>query len=831
MFRGPPTPGTATRRGRPRPPEPVVPADRAVPARHVRPGPQGLCLGLLLLAAAALCPPPAGGQDTSPSKIIRAIEIRGLVRMPESELLSRLGRKIRIGEVYDPAAVSEETGRLYSLGSFRQVEPRVEDFEDGVKLIFLVEEKPTVRRVRLVGRSELTRSHIVSDEPGMLTREGALFNEYWVRRDQAMIRDKYLEAGYLFADVRAEEEVRRGGVDVTFRIFEGTRVRIREVSFVGNRAISSGELLDLMSTREKDFWFFGLVRPGFYDPEDLQKDLLTIKQYYRRFGYFDVLAEPRSIRFDDAKERLLVEIRIEEGPVYEFKGYRFSGNAVFTEQTLRKLTSAQPGKPFNMDQMEKDRQEILKYYGDRAYIFAKVEPQFENDYDSDAVWVHLEIDEDNEIYIEHVHVQGNLKTQDRVIRRELEFYPNEKVDREKMEKSRSNLARLQLFRDISYDFEEAEGGDPSSRDIVVRVDEESSGQLIVGFGVTSGFGIIGNLSITKRNFDIADLPDSLYDIPDSFTGAGQTLHITAQPGTQRSLYRLTFVEPYIFDTRNSLSLSASKLDLIREDWDEDRAAFHPRLGHAFDFDRDFRVWLGSRLEEVEVKEIEPTAPPDVVASAGHSTVISLNTDLGYNKVLYEPYEGAYDGHSQGIFYEYAGGPLGGQVDFHKVELSNDFYFPLYVHKEGNLHHVISLRNRFGVIDPHGDDDFIPIFERYFLGGPRDVRGFRFRGLGPHVNDTPTGGTTKWWGNVEYTFPIFQKILRGVIFFDYGNLQLSDSFAELDLSRMRYAAGGGLKINFPWLGQPLPIALYFGVPISKEDGDRERLFLFTIGTPF
>ena len=824
----------------------VDPMNGTEPSRMSRLGTFALALGLALLPAwvadvgrsATRFGVPGGtamrnaavllGQEgNAEGNAIRKIEIRGLTRTPESELLSRLSGRVRIGEPYSREAVDEETRRLFNLGQFLRIRrPIVEEFEDGVKIIFVVEEKPFVRSVRFPGRQQLSRDYLLKGDTPLLTRENDLYNPYWVQQDEQGLREKYRDKGYFFAEIRSEVQMTEGGIEVTFTIREGSRVLIRSVEFVGNRSIDSSELLRIMSTREKDFWFFGLRHSGYYDSDELQRDILNLKMYYRQFGFFDVWVEPESIELSPDKTELHVRIRIEEGPVYLFRGYRFTGNAVFSDTTLRKLSTARIGSPFDRESLNRDIAEIKKYYGDRAYVFARIEPELEYSEDKAEVHVRLDVREDNEIYIHHVRVQGNLKTQDRVIRRELEFYPGERVDQRDLVKSRSNLARLGIFRDITYDYE----GTGEFRDVVVNVDEDTSGQLIVGFGVTSGFGIIGNLTITKRNFDITDWPDSIYGIQDRFTGAGQTLHVVMQPGTRRSLYRLTFIEPYIFDTRNELSLSASSLDLIREDWDEDRATAAPTISHSFDFDRDFRVSLGMRFENVEVKDIEPTAPQAVLDSAGHSAVVALNTGLSYNKALFEPYEGPYDGHQEVIYYEYAGGFLGGDVDFHKVEVTNDFFFPLYVHEENNLHHVISLQNRFGLIEPHTSRDFIPIFERYFLGGPQTVRGFRFRGLGPHENGTPFGGTAQLWGNIEYTFPIFQKVLRGVVFFDYGNL--APSLDDFDFSQMRYAAGGGVRLMFPFLGgQPLPIGLFFGVPLHKEDGDRSRLFLFTIGTPF
>jgi outer membrane protein insertion porin family len=488
-----------------------------------------------------------------------------------------------------------------------------------------------------------------------------------------------------------------------------------------------------------------------------------------------------------------------------------------------------PGQPFSFDAVQRDQKEIEAYYGDRAYIFAKVNTKPEWEMQGHDVHVRFDIEEANEIFIEEIKIRGNEKTQDRVVRRELEFYPGERVDLSKLTKSRSNLNRLQFFKSVDYTFEN--GSSPSQKHLVVNIEEETAGRLMLGFGVTSGFGIIGNFRIIKQNFDFLDWPDSFYDIPESFTGAGQTLDLRAEPGTQRSLYRFSFTEPYIFNTRNALTLSASRLTILRNDYDEDRSTFSPRLAHAFDFDRDLVLALSYRIEEVEISDLEADAPADAFAVRGFTTVSAASVGLRHDKVLYEYMEGAYEGVANVLSFEYGGGALGGDVDFYKPEVANEFYYPLYTSGRGPaaLHHVVSIVNRFGIIEPHSGADPIPIFERVFLGGANTVRGFDFRGLGPHDGNDPIGGTAWLWGNVEYSFPILLRFLRGVVFFDYANL--SEDIDSFDFSEMRYSVGGGLRLTFPLPGNPIPIGLYLGFPIKKEDEDETKTFSFTIGVPF
>ena len=548
-------------------------------------------------------------------QIIRHITIEGLTRSAEPELLAQL--TIRIGTRYSTEKLREEIGRLYRTGRFFRILPtKVETYGDGVWVRIRVKEKPRVRQLRFVAVDTESREPSLgtkSMEEAISTRTRGELTLFTLKLDAENIAQLYRDEGYVFVSVEHAVEDVSGGVRVSFLISEGPRVRIQNIFFEGNRTIPEGTLESLIATKEQDF-FFGLFNPGYYDGDELKQDLQKIESYHRSVGYFDVQAAVTGLKFYDGNRQLDIRIRIEEGPRYTFEGYEFDGNVIFPDSVLRQLVHEKPGIHFSSQLVEQDRKEILRYYNDRAYIDARVDPKPVYSEDREVVTIRFDIQEGHEITVEQVLVQGNFQTQDRVIRRELEFFPGEKVSGAKLEKSRSNLARLGFFRDIRFDF--APGSDNDLRNVLVNVEEQPTGRLLIGFGLTSGFGVIGNFAITKQNFDITDYPDSIYDIPDSFTGAGQTLNIVLQPGTQRSLYQFSFTEPYLFETRNSLTLRARSISILRRDYDEGRISFTPTIAHAFDFDRDLVLSVGARIEEVEIDRVEFDAPPDAFAAAG-----------------------------------------------------------------------------------------------------------------------------------------------------------------------------------------------------------------------
>lgn len=782
-------------------------------------------LSLLLFAACAtgLCQ-----QSPLSGKLIRKISIEGLAKTSESELLGRLG--FRIGERYNPEAVELEAARLFALGKFKRVlGPYESKYEDGVAIRFVVEEKPLVFKISYQGlhSGAITENDLLTGVPSLRVLEGDLFNEYMIRQDKQSIRKKFLDKGFLFVEIDHQVETTSRGVEVTFRIFEGTQVGIEDIRFSGNETFSKSELLDQMTSKERKFWLLDWVMPTHFSPKNLQADIGILKKFYRQHGFRDVQIESQSVELRPGKEGVDIEILVREGEQYTFEGYTFSGNSVFSDQVLFELTTSITGTPFNQEALQGDQDAILNYYKDRAYLFAKVTPKFVHSLDKAALRIQFNIEENNEIYINKIKIKGNLMTQDRVIRRELEFYPGEKIDNSRLVKSKSNLNRLGIFPRVDYTYEPTP--QPAYRDVTVNVAElPRYGSLMLGFGLSQGYGVFGQIQFTKRNFDILDTPDSVYDLLTAFTGAGQSLTLRLSPGTIWSRYQLTFVEPYLFDTRNSLRLHAQSIKWWRYRWSERYTGFLPRISHAFDFDRDLRIALGARIENVNVGDLEDDAPADVFAAEGDTLIMGLSLGLDYDKAFYHPTAGPYGGHREKLEYKIAGSFMGSDLDYHHLTFGQNLYFPVYT-QENEDNHVIALKANFGVIEPFGDTEEIPIFERFFMGGPHTVKGFRHRGLGPHDNGEPIGATAQIWGTAEYSFPVFEQLLRGVAFFDYGNLQ---NLSDFNMDKMRYVVGAGLRLNFPLLGgAPIPIGLYFGSPLKREPEDETRFFLFSLGHMF
>jgi outer membrane protein insertion porin family len=357
--------------------------------------------------------------------------------------------------------------------------------------------------------------------------------------------------------------------------------------------------------------------------------------------------------------------------------------------------------------------------------------------------------------------------------------------------------------------------------------------VVVGGGISSNDGLVGQFRLSFGNFDIADLPESFGDLlsGNAFVGAGQKLLLSWQPGTEYQQARVMFADPYIFDTQYSFSIDFFLYERERDHHDEDRSGVRLAIGKNLTDRLSARLLL--RMEEVDIDDLSSSAAPDVVAVAGKNDVHSLSLKMFYDHT--DRPRLPSEGYSLSGSVEVAGGFLGSDWSFVKGELGGAYYHPLFETGDGRKH-VLGFGLNVGAVDATGGDDVVPLFERFYAGGRNSVRGFGYRGLGPTQGDTEVGGEFSVVANVEYTFPIYQmveqgqpfEVLRGVLFVDVG--KVAYDLNDIGDAKWRSAAGFGFRLSLPALGS-VPIALDFGFPLSKEDGDDTQVFSFSMATSF
>ena len=355
----------------------------------------------------------------------------------------------------------------------------------------------------------------------------------------------------------------------------------------------------------------------------------------------------------------------------------------------------------------------------------------------------------------------------------------------------------------------------------MNAEETQTGRLMIGAGVNSNAGLVGNIVVDEQNFDITRLPTSWDDIRNgtAFRGAGQRFRLEAAPGTELQRYTATFQEPYLFDTRVGLSTSASYFTRYFYDWAEGRVGGRVGLGYQFVFAPDFSVNTGFRGESVDVFNPRVPGVPDIENMTGTNSVYGFSGGL-----IHDTRDSPFlptEGHLATVEFE----QVIGTFIYPRGVFEARQYFLLNQRPDGSGRHVLSLGTVLGFSGPD-----TPSYDNFYAGGYNTLRGFVFRGASPRQQSTTNpgqeaivGGPFEWLNTVEYMFPITaDDSLRGVVFTDFGTVE-----SNVTIKNMRVAPGFGLRITMPALG-PAPIALDFAVPVSYADFDSQQLFSFFVG---
>jgi outer membrane protein insertion porin family len=351
-------------------------------------------------------------------------------------------------------------------------------------------------------------------------------------------------------------------------------------------------------------------------------------------------------------------------------------------------------------------------------------------------------------------------------------------------------------------------------DIHIQGDETQTGKLMLGVGVNSDAGVVGNVVIDERNFDWTQLPTSWEDVRTgkAFRGNGERFRIDASPGSQVNRYLVSWQNPYFLDRPVSLSLSGSFFDRRFRDWDEQRMGGRVGLGYQW-VERDMSATLTYRGENVNIRNISaPGVLPALDAVVGdnslHGFGLTVIRDTRDNPFLA----------TQGHYLQISGEQVIGSFDYPRVDLDARKYFLLHERPDHSGRHVLSLSSTIGYTGTH-----TPIYENYFAGGFSTLRGWDFRGASPVINGIQAGGQFQWLNSAQYLFPITaDEMLHGVVFCDFGTVEQTVTIKDF-----RVAPGAGLRITVPAMG-PAPIALDFAWAVSKAPTDDTQVFSFSLG---
>ena len=765
---------------------------------HVR-----IFLVILLAGSASLVPPQVEAADAPVGgDVVAEVRVRGNARLTAGAVLVDV--KTRVGDAYDDAIVRADQQRLLSTGRFESVLVQKLETDAGVIVTFVVRERPIVANLTFRGNKAFTVAELSKE---LTFGAGSPLQRYAVEQGRARLLEKYRESGFYFAQVEYDAKAFTENEEAVYEIVEGPRVRIKKIRIEGNEYFSRWRLRQGINTRAR-IW---PIIPGYMNAEEMERDVHSIRNLYIQEGFLDVEVD-RKLDFSDDKKSVRLTFVVREGPRYRIDRIVFEGSRLLSDEDLQRRLKLAAGDFYTAIEVRRDVEALVNTYGEFGYIEAQVAAERRFKEAAGVVDLIFRIRESDQYQIGKVIIRGNSLTQSRVIRRELRFYPEQLFNMVAVRESERRLMESRLFEEVTVS---PTGRLAGVRDVLVQVKEGRTANFMIGVGVSSQTGLLGNIAFEQRNFDLFGWPKSWRDVTEgrAWKGAGQTLSVTAEPGTELMRFHVDWYEPYLFDLPYSLGTRAFVFTQNREKY------FETRYGGVVSVGRKFpNRWYGelsTRIEGVDISGLDSTAPPEVRAVQGTHAMLGIKGSLTRNRTdsRWLPSTGDV----VRVSYE----QVVGDFNFGKAVGEYKIYRTLYVDALDRKH-ILSGRGSIGQI--FGD---APIFERFYGGGIGSVRGFRYRGISPRSAGTTDqiGGNFMAFLGAEYNFPLVTDIFRGVVFLDTGTVE-----KDFGVTTWRASAGVGLRWVIPFFG-PVPFSFDFGFPLSKSAQDDTQVFSFTFGWTF
>lgn len=729
----------------------------------------------------------------------------GNVTLTRAQILAVVSH--RPGRRFSSAEAAGDVKRIAALDAADTAYYNIETAAGQVKLTYVVVEKNLVRQLAVKGNKAFKDSRLTKE---LSFRRGDYLDAVAVRAGRDAIEAFYRKKGYAWATVTLDEAAMLLG-RVEYRISEGARPKIKSVAFTGNITFSNRQLKKTLKTKVKKLLFFS----QYYNPDLVSEDEKKLVEVYQKNAFLDVKVSSE-IAFGKDNKTANVIFHLTEGPVYLVDSIRLTGNAFFAESTLREGLKLREDYYFTQDRAESDTKKIQSRYLEKGFVDARVE--LKRTFLPDArVATEFAVTEGQRYRIGDVIIAGNTSIKDHSIRRVLDeegFEPGEWFNADiargngegELEKIVKSTVVAESVRITPV------GEAPDFRDAMVNLTEGQTGSIMLGAGISSDSGLIGNITFDQRNFDIFDTPDSAGELftGQAFRGAGQRLRISLNPGTEYSSYSINFTEPYLYDKPVALNLGASSFRRYRESWDEERLT--GTVGLEKRFPDDWRRGIAFRGEEVRIVDLDADVPSDVRDVKGGNLLFGtrfyIARDLTDSR--FRPTKGTnFDAGYEQVFGDYTFGILSATQRWYKT------LFEDLADNKTVLETKLYGGTTVGTA---------PIFEKFYGGGIGSLRGFKYRGVSPRKgpDEDPIGSNWILTGSAEMAVPLGSETFAWLFFTDAGFIETGP---------MRSSIGTGVQILIPQFFGPVPMRFQLAAPITKDDQDDTQVFSFTVGALF
>jgi outer membrane protein insertion porin family len=756
-------------------------------------------------ARSAPRPAPAGGA-------IQSIKVEGSQRIEEGTIRSYM--LVRAGDSFDQDRIDRSLKVLFATGLFQDVRMT----RDGDVLTVHLIENPIVNRVVFEGNHKLTDDQLKTETQ---LRARAVFTATLADQDRRHILDLYAKRGYFNAAVEPKiVRLDQNRVDVVFQIDDGQVTLVSRIVIVGNKAFSQSRLTDVIDSREQRWWRF-LSSSDQYDPERLNYDKELMRRFYLKNGYADFEVRDARAELSPDRTSFFVTYTISEGERYKIGKVTINSHLRnLTGEDLRDVLPMGEGDWYDGDAVGKAADALEEAVRTRGYAFVEVKPRVSRNKDTHVVDIAYDIAEGPRVFIERIDINGNQRTMDKVIRREMRVAEGDAFNAEAIRRSRTRLNDLGYFQ--SADIVNSPGSAPDRANLTVNIAEKATGELSFGGGYSTDAGALVDIGLAERNL----------------VGTGINASLNGVLAQKRSSVTLSVTDPYFLDRNLVVGADVFLIQtnyLGTQVYDERRVGFALRTG--FEYNEHLRQVFSYSLVERTVFNVQSTASPFISNQVGKTTLSQVGQvlTLDYRDSRVYPHKGFVT--EAGV--DFAG--LGGDAKFVRTNLSGSYYIPLD-RFTGNSDWAIKIAGSAGYLYSIGGKD--QIIDRFFLGGD-NLRGFQTGGAGPHdaVSGDPLGGRFIWTQTTELQFPLPVSAdlgLSGRAFIDIGALTNATfknfgNCVEADGTACRINASGapriGAGIGISWKTQFGLINIDLAPFVVRQPGDQTQIFRFGFGTKF
>lgn len=768
---------------------------------------RSLIVGVVLTALCAFVAVPAAAQDDGE---IKEIIVEGNKRVPTEMILTYITQEE--GDQFNEELARQDFRAIWNtelfddLKIYRRPHP-----SGGVTLVVEVAELPKINQIRFEGLDAISQGDIenkMTEPPNDLVIEaGSVLSYRKLAELKRIIKGLLKERGLEFSEVDYElRQVNEIETDVVFLVNEGGIVKIAEVRFVGNDSFSQWTLTRELQKSRPTWMFSWLQKDNIYSSALLEEDLIRIREFYAANGFLRVsVGEPiiETVQDDpligDSDMRAIITIPIKEGDQYRINEIRFEQNTLVEDEILAAIFQLKPGDMYDKKAIEESMENIGKIYKDQGYIQFITNESVEYIPEKPG-YINLVVDviENDAYFINRIDFTGNRSTRDKVLRRNIYLFEGQAFSISGFEDSMRRLNQLGYFGaveqkiDVNHESKEV--------DIEFDVTETGRNQIQFGGGYSGIEGAFVNFAFTTQNF----------------FGLGQTLSLLVQTGERNENYEVSFFDPWFMDKPVGVGVSFFSRNFEFQDFvrrgDGGRATVSFRLG------RWISAFAEYRYELVEIRN--PADTPfsnSIFFPEGRIATGSITPTIVRNTVDHPLLPTR--GHKDTIRFEYGDTWLGGDFGFYKLMVEHISNIPLV------YNNIFRIRAQVGYADVFDDQQQLPVFERFFMGGENTLRGFELRSVGPRDEfGRIIGGTSSLLLNLENNFLITREI-RIVPFLDIGN-----AFdGEIDLDNLYYSAGLEVRFFVPVMN--IPFRFIFARPLNPEDYHESSRFMFTIGSIF